>query len=57
VRGTVRVSNVEKAEFAPTYNLIVADFPTYFVGEGMIFCHDNTVHQPTNSLVPGLASH
>jgi hypothetical protein len=57
VRGTVRVSKVEKAEFAPTYNLIVADFPTYFVGEGMIFCHDNTVHQPTNALVPGLASH
>jgi hypothetical protein len=55
VRGTVRVSSVESAEVAPTYNLIVADFPTYFVGEGLIFCHDNTVSQPTNSLVPGLA--
>lgn len=57
VRGTVRVSSVEKAELAPTYNLIVADFATYFVGDGLIFSHDNTIRQPTNALVPGLASY
>ena len=50
----MRVSRVEEAEFAPTYNLIIADFHTYFVGDGRVMCHDNTVAEPTNALVPGL---
>ena len=54
VRGTVRVSKVGKAEFAPTYNWIVKDFHTYFVGSSLALCHDNTISQPTNALVPGL---
>ena len=37
-----------------TYNLIVADFHTYFVGEGKILSHDNTIREPTVALVPGL---
>ena len=45
---------VSKAEFAPTYNLIVADFHTYFVGSSLVLCHDNTHSQPTNVMVPGL---
>ncbi len=36
------------------YNLIVADFHTYFAGEGRILSHDNTPRAPTNALVPGL---
>lgn len=36
------------------YNLIVADFHTYFVGNGRILSHDNTPRAPTNALVPGL---
>ncbi len=54
VRGSVRVSTVSQAELAPTYNLIVADFHSYFVGESLVMCHDNTVSEPTNALVPGL---
>jgi hypothetical protein len=57
VRGSVRISRVEKAETAPTYNLIVADFHSYFVGHGLLFCHDNTVRTPTNAIVPGLTEH
>jgi hypothetical protein len=38
-----------------TYNLIVADFHTYFAGNGKLLCHDNTLPQPTNNFVPGLA--
>jgi hypothetical protein len=57
VRGSVRISRVEKAEFAPTYNLIVADFSTYFVGHGLLMCHDNTLRQPSNAVVPGLSEH
>ena len=57
VRGTVRISGVAEAEFAPTYNLIVADFHTYFVGSSLVLCHDNTISEPTNALVPGLSSY
>jgi hypothetical protein len=34
--------------------VIVADFQSYFVGEGKILCHDNTVGRPTKATVPGL---
>ena len=55
VHGTVRVSRVSSGRFAPTYNLIVADFHTYFAGrDGRILCHDNTVRRPTTAIVPGL---
>jgi hypothetical protein len=36
------------------YNLIVADFHTYFAGDGKVLSHDNTPRAPTNALVPGL---
>ena len=54
VTGTVRVSITETADEAETYNLIVADSHSYFVGEGKILCHDNTVRRPTKAKVPGL---
>ena len=57
VRGSVRISRVEEAEFAPTYNLIVADFHSYFVGRSLVLCHDNTLRQPTDALVPGLSDY
>jgi len=57
VRGSVRISRVSKAELAPTYNVIVADFHTYFVGKGLVLCHDNTVSDPTDALVPGLSDY
>ena len=37
------------------YNLIVADFNSYFVGEHGILVHDNTPRRPTAAAVPGLA--
>jgi hypothetical protein len=57
VRGSVRISGVSEAEFAPTYNVIVADFHTYFVGDSLMLCHDNTISNPTNALVPGLSDY
>lgn len=54
VTGTVRVSITETADEAETYNLIVADSHSYFVGEGKLLCHDNTVRRPTKAKVPGL---
>ena len=36
------------------YNLIVADFDSYFVGDSAILVHDNTPRQPTSAVLPGL---
>jgi len=38
-----------------TYNLVVADFNTYFVGRSRILSHDNTLRGATKAVVPGLA--
>lgn len=53
--GAVRVKSTEPAEAAPTYNLVVADFHTYFVGKSGILSHDVLPPKPTNKLVPGLS--
>jgi hypothetical protein len=53
--GAVRVVTTEASEPAPTYNLVVADFHTYFVGKSGILSHDVLPPKPTNKLVPGLS--
>jgi hypothetical protein len=55
-RGPLHVSTVEQGSEAQTYNLVVADFNTYFVGHSLVLSHDNTVRTPTQALVPGLAA-
>jgi hypothetical protein len=58
--GGIAVESVEKLEeddIAATdyaYNLIVADFGTYFIGERGVLVHDNTPREPTASVIPGL---
>ena len=52
--GAACVSLTEDGPELETYNLIVADFHTYFVGEAKLLCHDNTVRRPTDAVVPGL---
>ena len=49
-----RIEAVEPAIDAEAYNLIVADFNTYFVGESGVLVHDNTPRKPTRATVPGL---
>ncbi len=53
--GMSRVESVEdEPEPAPVFNLIVADFHTYFIGPVMVLSHDVTQPVPTNIKVPGL---
>ncbi|MBS0203706.1 MAG: hypothetical protein JSS49_12445 [Planctomycetes bacterium] len=47
-------SAADEPDLAPVYNLIVADFHTYFVGPSMVLSHDVTHPAPTNIKVPGL---
>ncbi len=59
VSGGTPIESIEKLETDPSYagysyNLIVADFDTYFVGEKGIMVHDNLPRQPTSALIPGL---
>ena len=54
--GTTPLRGSAPAGVGPVYNLIVADFHSYFVGKAMIFSHDITARKPTDLLVPGLAA-
>jgi hypothetical protein len=56
VKIPARVESIEPAESAEAYNLVVADFSTYFVGESGVLVHDNTPIHPTLAIVPGVAN-
>ena len=54
VSGSSTIRSVKMVGEAEAYNLIVADFSTYFVGESGILVHDNTQRNPTQAIMPGL---
>lgn len=54
VTGTVAVNPVEAVGSGTVYNLVIADFHTYFFGDAKILSHDTTIPKLTNVLVPGL---
>jgi hypothetical protein len=53
-RGPVLIDRVEQQGEAECYNLIVADFDTYFVGSNQLLVHDNILRDGTMAIVPGL---
>jgi hypothetical protein len=52
--GSATLCLVEPGPFVETYNLIVADFNSYFAGKSRVLSHDNTVRRATSAMVPGL---
>ncbi|WP_197533658.1 polymorphic toxin-type HINT domain-containing protein [Symmachiella dynata] len=54
VIGSQKVAAISGGAAEKVYNLVVADFHTYFVGRGMVLSHDNAIREPTNAIVPGL---
>ena len=54
--GSTTVTAIESQPEEPVYNLTVADFGTFFVGDGQLLVHDKTVRLPNRALVPGLAA-
>ena len=55
LEGAGQVEEVTEQNFkAEAYNLVVADFGTYFVGKEGVLVHDNTYRSPTTAVVPGL---
>jgi hypothetical protein len=54
VAGGQTIDHIEEAAPAKAYNLVVADFGAYFVGDPGVLVHDNTYRKPTKALTPGL---
>jgi hypothetical protein len=54
VTGTTTIERLEDATDEPTYNLVVADNHSYFVGPERLLSYDATDLTPTLQLVPGL---
>ena len=52
--GPVRIREVQPSAPEQTYNLVVADFSSYFVGANKIISHDFTPRGGVNVVVPGL---
>ncbi len=55
VTGNLAVWPAKEGKSAETYNLIVADFHTYFVGKNGLLCQDLLFPAGTNNIAPGLA--
>ena len=53
VAGAAAVSQVGRGPKEAAYNLVVADFNTYFVGKEKLLVHDVTLPAPTTAEVPG----
>jgi len=54
VGGSTDVQNVEPAGEQEAFNLVVAEFHTYFVGNGKLLVHDNSCPAPTVNGIPGV---
>lgn len=54
LQGARTIESVRQVDEEPAYNLVVADFGSYFVGEQAVLVHDNSICQPTSAVVPGL---
>ncbi len=56
LRGSARIESIEKGGSEKAYNLVVADFGTYFVGDGEILVHDTRQRLPSPAILPGYVS-
>ena len=57
VHGSVPIDSIEPGPEAEAYNLVVADFNTYFIGKHRLLVHDNRARLATNKVLPGYAPH
>ena len=51
--GPVEIQRLEKDGTEKTYNLLVANSHTYFVGPELVLSHDVTMAEPVDALIPG----
>jgi hypothetical protein len=53
-RGPLPIDSIGEDDPATCYNLVVADFGTYFITDRHVLVHDNNLRQVTTATVPGL---
>ena len=53
--GAVVVESIDTESPAEAYNLVVGDNHNYFVGDSLVFAHDNVTPEESGASVPGLA--
>jgi hypothetical protein len=53
-RGPIKIKSMGEQLEAECYNLVVADFNTYFVSDAQVLVHDNNLREVTTAIVPGL---
>jgi hypothetical protein len=56
LNGPEELQAIAGAEPVETYNLVVADFNTYFVGQCGVLVHDVTPRSSTTAVLPGFAA-
>jgi hypothetical protein len=54
IAGPAPITSIEDAPAEATYNLVVADWHNYFVGDRRVLVHDNAPQQPTVMRLPGV---
>jgi hypothetical protein len=54
IGGGHEAVSVAAADRATTFNIVVADFHTYFVGPNKLLSHDNTIPEPALTPLPGV---
>ncbi len=54
--GSREITHLGEGPVWQAHNLLVADFPSFFVGNAKVLVHDNSVRQPTASVVPGVTA-
>jgi hypothetical protein len=53
VHGSVPIDYIQPGPEAEAYNLVVADFDTYFIGKQRVLVHDNRARSVTEVVLPG----
>jgi hypothetical protein len=54
IAGPATIESIEPAPEQAAYNLVVAEFNTYFAGKSKLLVHDNTLRRHTDNVLPGL---
>ncbi|MDA1055241.1 MAG: polymorphic toxin-type HINT domain-containing protein [Planctomycetota bacterium] len=57
MHGAVEIDYIKPGPEDEAYNLVVADFNTYFVGKQRVLVHDNLFRSNTDTVIPGYAKH
>ena len=53
LHGALTIERIGQSAEEPAYNLVVADFSSYFVGGDSLLVHDNSPRRPTSAVIPG----